>query len=99
MQIAGDEERRAPLLFQITRELGRGSGFAGAVQADHENARRFFQIERLRVAAEKRGQFVVKNFHDLLPGRDAAQHLFAERLFLHPCDEIFRHLIIDIRLE
>ena len=66
MQIAGDQERRAPFLLQITRELGRGSSLAGAVQPDHENARGLLQIERLGVAAEERRQFVVKNFHDLL---------------------------------
>ena len=41
----------------------------------------------------------MKNLHDLLAGRDAAQHFLAERLFLDPRDEILRDLVIDIRLK
>ena len=87
------------MLFQKHRELGRGSGLARTVQADDQNARRLFEIERGRVASEKRGQFVVKNLHHLLPGRDAPQHFFAQRLLFHARDETLRDLEIDIRFQ
>ena len=53
----------------------------------------------LRVAAEKRGQFVMKNFYDLLTGRDAAENSFAERFFFYPRDEFSGDLKIYISFE
>ena len=41
----------------------------------------------------------MKNLHDLLTGRDAAQHFFAQRLFLDARDESLRDLEIDIGFE
>ena len=41
----------------------------------------------------------MENLNDLLAGRDAAQHLFAQRLFFDPGDEILRDLVIDIGFE
>ena len=99
LQIARDEKRRAALLLQQVRQLRRRGRLAGAVQADHQDARRLVEIQRLGVAAEQRGQLVVEDFDDLLAGRDAAEDFLAERLFLDPRDEILRDLEIDVRLE
>ena len=99
MQVRSDEQGCAALLFQKHRELGRGSGLARTVQADDQNARRLFEIERGGVASEECGQLVVKNLHDLLPGRDAPQNFFAQRLLFHARDETLRHLEIDIRFQ
>ncbi len=99
VQIAGDEQRGASLLFQVGGELGGGGCLAGAVQADHEDARGLVEIERAGVAAEERGQLVMENLHDLLAGRDTAQDFFAQRLVFHLGDELFRHLVIDVGLE
>ena len=41
----------------------------------------------------------MKNLNDLLPGRDASQHFFAQRLLFHARDETLRDLEIDIRFQ
>src|SRR5438876_12025363 len=41
----------------------------------------------------------MKNLNDLLTGRDAPQHLLAERFFSDARDEVLGNLKIDIRLE
>ena len=41
----------------------------------------------------------MKDFDDLLAGRDAAQNFRPERLLLDPCDEILGDLEMDVRLQ
>jgi hypothetical protein len=41
----------------------------------------------------------MKYFHDLLSRRDAAQHLFTERLLLDPRHESFGHVEVDVCFE
>ena len=99
LQIAGDEERRASLLLEIPGQLGGRRRFSSAVQSHYQNARRFFQIQRRGVTAQQRRQFVMKNFNNLLPGRDTSEHFFAERLLLDAGDELLRDLEIDVGFE
>ena len=47
----------------------------------------------------RRGQFVVHQFDELLPRRDALQHLGADRLFLHRLAELLYHAVIDVGLQ
>src|SRR5919204_3772838 len=51
------------------------------------------------IASEQRGQFVMKNFYDLLAGRNAAKYGFSKRLFFDTCNELFGDLKIDISFE
>ena len=99
LQIAGDQPRRATLLLKQQRKLCRRSCFAGAVQSDDQNSARFAELKRRRIAAEQDRQFIVKNLNDLLTGRDAAQHGFAQRFFFDACDEVLRDLKIDVGFE
>ena len=41
----------------------------------------------------------MKNLNDLLAGRDAPQHLLAQRLVFDACDEVLRYLEVDICLQ
>ncbi len=41
----------------------------------------------------------MKNFHDLLAGRNAAQHFLAQRFFFYARDKILRDLEIDVGFE
>src|SRR5436190_4111732 len=99
LQIARNQSRRVTLLFQKKRQLGRGSRLAGAVETHNQDARRTVEIEWRGVASEQRGQLIMENFHDLLPGRDAAKDRFPERLFPHAANEVLRDLKIDVSLE
>src|SRR5436853_393651 len=99
LQIAGNQPRRATLLFKQQRQLCRRSCFAGAVQSDQQNSARFAELKRRRIASEQDRQFIVKNLNDLLTGRDAAQNGFAQRFFFDACDEILRDLKIKISCE
>ena len=73
------------------------------MQAAHHQAKRLVeaarQVEVAALGAEQRNHLVVDDFDDLLPGLDAGDHLFAERLILHAGDELLGDLEIDIRIE
>ena len=99
LQIRCNQQRRTTLFFQIRGQLCRRRRLTSAVEADHQNAGRLFQVQRRGVTAKKRRQLLVKNFNDLLAGRDAPQHFLTERLFFDPCDELLRDLEIDVRFQ
>ena len=50
-------------------------------------------------AAHERGQLLVDDLHDLLPGREALRHVRAERPLAHARDELLHDLEVDVRLE
>ena len=84
------------LFFEQSRQLGGRSCFARTIQSNNQNSCRLLKIERRRIGAEQDRQFVIKNFDDLLAGRNAAQYFFAKRFRFDPGNEIFRDLKIDI---
>ncbi len=75
---------------QPISNLGAGGGLAGALQADHQHhlgrRRRERQIDGL--AAQQLDQLIIDDLDDHLAGRDAAQHLVADRPVLDRSDEI-----------
>jgi len=98
-EVAGDEVGSAALGFEPACEFGGGGGFAGAVEANDEDAGGFGEIELGGSAAEEGDEFVLKDFDDLLAGRDAAQDVFAEGFFFYPGDEVFGDLVVDVGVE
>ncbi len=70
----------------------RRGGFARAIQTDHHDPSRLFEIQRLVTATEQGGQLIVENLDDLLAGRHRTQHFLAQRLVLDPGDEVFGDL-------
>src|SRR5438552_18456321 len=53
-------------------------------------------MKRLRIPAEQRNQFAMKNFYDLLTRRNAAKHSFAERFLFYAGNEFSGDLKIDV---
>src|SRR5262249_61143964 len=81
------------------RQPSSRSCVAGAVETDDQNARVTLETKRLRISAKQRGQFVVKNFDDLLTGYNATKDTFAERFLFYPGDEFSGDLKIDVRFK
>ena len=101
LQIGRDEAGLTALLAQQERELGRGGGLARPLQArEQDHGRRPGREGEARVAgAHQRGELVVDDLHDLLAGRDALQHLLAERLLAHARDEVLDDVEVDVGLQ
>jgi hypothetical protein len=79
------------------REFAAGSGFAGAVQTDHQDASWIgAQIQPGALRAEQVHKFVVDDFDDLLTGLDALDDLGADGLGFDALDEIARDLEIHV---
>ncbi len=95
-----NEEGFSPLLLEIHTELRDERGLAGTLEPHHHD-RRFpaRENERLRFAAEQRGQFVMDDLDDLLGGREALEYVVAERPLLDSCDKILDDLVVHVRFE
>ena len=79
---------------EAQRQLARGGGLAGALQADHQDGDRRggVQVERHRAgAAELLDHHVVDDLHHLLAGGDAVQHLLADGALADLGDEVLDH--------
>ena len=90
-----------PSLRSSSASLAAAVVFPGALQAREQDDRRRPAGEgELRVAgAHQRGQLLVDDLHHLLAGREALQHLGAERALAHARDEVLDHLEVDVGLE
>ncbi len=81
-------------------ELGRRGGLARALEPDHEDGRRRrTERERFAFGTQHADEGVVDDLHDLLAGRDRADHRFADRLFAHLGDEILDHGERDVGVD
>ena len=69
------------------------------MQPDQHDPGRFIQVEGRSIPTQQLGQFIVKDFNDLLPGRDAPQHLLSERPTFNPRDEILGNLKVNVGFE
>ena len=100
-EVGADERRRVALLAEEKRELRGGRRLAGALKPrEQDHGRRTAGERELGVAAaHERGQLLVDDAHDLLPGREALRHVRAERPLAHARDEILHDLEVDVRLE
>ena len=104
---AVDVERRhqhllAVLLADQLAELGSGRGLARALKPNHHDhhRRRGVEVQPLgRRPAQRFHQRVVDDLDDLLPRRDRAQHIGADRLFGHPVDKPAHHRQRHVGLE
>jgi hypothetical protein len=84
---------------QVLGQLGRGGGLAGALQAGHQDHRWRLRVQvqfgdrppvcaSLADIAHRRGEFLVHDADQRLPGVQRTGHLLAQRLFLDPGDEV-----------
>ena len=88
-----------PRLRRCERELGGGRRLARALEAGEQDHRELAEREPGRAGAHQLGQLVVDDLHDLLAGREALQHLLAERPLAHAGDEVADDREVDVGLE
>ena len=87
---------------QEAAELGGGGGLAGALEADHEDGGRRAgggDADLGGRTAQHLDQAVVDDLDHLLAGRDALQHVRADRLLAHVRDEVLDHRERHVRLK
>jgi hypothetical protein len=99
LKVASDQQGRLALGFQQAGKFGGRSRLARSIETHNEDSARFFEVEWRGIPAEQRGEFIVKDFDDLLAGRDAAQNILTKRLALDARDEVLGDPEMDIRLE
>ncbi len=89
VDVDGDEHGAVAALFEPLGELGGGGGFAGALEAGHEDDGGGLGggAEFGDVAAEEGDELVVDDFDDLLGGREGGGDLGAEGLGSDVVDE------------
>ncbi len=88
-------------LLQPVRQLARGGGFAGTLQARHQHDGRRLrgELQLGRVFAEDVDQFVANDLDHLLGGRERGQDFLAERLLANVVDQFFDDLEVDVGFE
>ena len=86
---------------QMARQLGRGGGFASALQARHQNDRRWLgrQIDIGHALAHGGGQLAVHQADQGLTRCERAHHLLAQGFVFDPGNELAHHGQRHIGLE
>jgi hypothetical protein len=89
------------LLLEQARELRAGRRLSGTLNARHhdDGGTGVREHERPMLPAERRGQLVTDDLHDLLRGREAPHDLLGERSRAHPGEEVIDDLEGDVGLE
>ena len=92
---------RWPPFLQPCGELAGGGGFAGALQAGHQDDRRRLrgELEARGVLAEERDQFVAHDLDDLLGRRERGQHFLADGLVADVLDQVLDDVEVDVGFE
>ena len=96
IKIASHEEGAAAVLLEAQGKFAGGGGLSGSVQSAEEDACRGIEIQRRLVTPEELGQFVVKNFDDLLAGLDGLEDVLADGSFLDPFNEGLGDFVFDV---
>ena len=101
LQVAGDEERPVLFLAKEERQLCRRGRLARALQPGEQDHRRGAagECEPGGAGAHQLCQLLVHDLHDLLPGREALQHVLPERPLAHLSDELPDDVEVDVGLE
>ena len=88
-------------LFEPGGELAGGGGFAGALQAGHEDdgGRLRGELEAGGVFAEDGDELVADDLDDLLGGREGGEHFGAEGFGADVLDEVADDVEVDVGLE
>ena len=77
----------------MARQLGRGGGFAGPLQARHQDHRRRLgrQVDVSHALAHRGGQFALNQAHQGLAWRERAHHLLAQGFVFDAGNELAHH--------
>ncbi len=101
VDVDGDEHGAVATLFEPGGELAGGGGFAGALEAGHEDdgGRLGGEFEAGGVGAEGGDELVADDFDDLLGGRKGGGDFGAEGFGADFFDEVAGHVEVDVGLE
>ena len=93
-----DQHGAVAALFEPRGELAGGGGFAGALQAGHEDHRGRLggEFEARGVFAEQRDQLVADDLDDLLGGRERGKHFGADGFLADVLDELVDDVEVDV---
>ena len=97
---AATSSGRRPSLTTCRASLARRGRLARALEADHRDDRRVArQVEGPVAGRQERDQLVVDDLDHLLAGRQAVEHLVADRPLADARDEVLDDLEVDVGLE
>ncbi len=101
VDVDGDEHGAMAAFFEPGSQLAAGCGFAGALQAGHQDdgGRLRGEFEAGSVAAEEFDQLVADDLDDLLGGRERGKHLGANGFGADVLDEFVDDVEIDVGIE
>ena len=101
VDVDGDEQGAVAALFEPGGELAGGGGFAGALQAGHEDDGGGLggEFEAGGVGAEGGDELVADDFDDLLGGGEGGGDFGAEGLGADVFDEVAGDVEVDVGLE
>jgi hypothetical protein len=101
VDVAGNDQHFLLLALEQQRELADSGGLARALQAGHQDHRRWRdgEVEPRARLAHQAGEFAVHHADQRLAGREAADHFLAERLRAHRVDEVLHHRQRDVGLQ
>lgn len=88
IDVTGDEGGLVAFFLERVGEFDGGSGFTGAVEADHHYAEGLGVVELGGTFAEHGDEVVVDNLNDLLTWGDGFYDILAEAVFFDTCDEV-----------
>ena len=96
-----DEHGAMAALFEPGGELAGGGGFAGTLQAGHEDdgGRLGGESEAGGVLAEQGDEFVADDLDDLLGGREGGEDFSADGFDADAFDEVVGDVKVDVGLE
>ena len=96
-----DEHGAMAALFEPGGQLAAGGGFAGALQAGHENdgGRLRGEFEAGRVFAEQCDQLVADDLDDLLGGRKRGEHFGSDGFDADVLDQVAGDVEVDVGFE
>ena len=88
-------------LLEPVRQLARGGGLAGALQAGHQDhgGRLRGKLQLGGVLAQEVDQLVAHDLDDLLGGRERGHHFLAHRLLANVVDQFLDDLEVDVGFE
>ncbi len=101
IDVYGNELRFAAFFGEEAGELGGGSGFTGALQADDEDDGGWFvgETEAGLVRAEHFGELVAHDFDDLLGGRESGEDFLTHGFDFDFFDELLYDFEVDVGFE
>ena len=101
IDVDGDEHGPVATLFEPCGQLAAGGGFTGALQASHENHRRWLggELEAGGIAAQHLDQLVTDDLDDLLGRGESGKHFSANGFGADMFDELVDDVEVNVRFE